>query len=223
VNKAISQDALQFAYASNSFRFDKDIETFCKLGTIALASIRSLRVYKNAWLNSSYATAFWETLDQSCSSLELLIVEAASHVLLGAIPYLRDYMASIPTSQSRPRLILDVTVMDRHFSFDLPGRDYQSALQELRENMGELEEGERNPSALQYKCVMRLPTHVKDIRLVVDIGPGAYGALSETLDDFTGLGFVRSEDIASVTDNGIEGRGKRHCYIWQGDGNSVKV
>jgi hypothetical protein len=211
-NKPISRDALQFAYSSNSFRFDKDIETFCKLGSVALAAIKTLRVYKNAWLNSSYATAFWDTLRRSCTSLELLIVEAASHVLLGAIPYLKDYMASVPAGQARPRLILDLTVLDRHFSFDFPDRDHQSALQELHENMGQ---SKHNSAVLQRTYVMRLPTHPKEVRFVVDIGPGAYRALTNTLEEFPDLGFVRAEDIVDVSGDGIGGRGKRHCFIWR--------
>ena len=222
VNKAISHDALQFAYASNSFRFDNEIETFCRLGVTALNSIRTLRVYKNAWLDSSYATAFWQTLNQSCGGLELLIIEAASHVLLGAIPRFKDFMASIPAGQSRPKLILDLTVLDRHFSFDIPEREYQSALEELH---GSMKGPGRtlSPAALQYKSVMRLPRHVKEVRVVVDIGAGAFKALQEILGKSNNLGFVRSKDIASVACDGTEGRGERHCFTWQGDDNNMKV
>ena len=102
-NKALSRDALHFAYSANSFRFVMDIDTFSKLGLTALASIRSLRVYKNAWLNSSYTTTFWKTLGHSCLSLEILVVEVAAHVVLGAIPYLKDYMMSISATQPKPK------------------------------------------------------------------------------------------------------------------------
>ncbi|KIW71506.1 hypothetical protein PV04_03663, partial [Phialophora macrospora] len=212
VNKAISRDALQYAYSSNSFRFDKDIETFSTLGPIALASIKTLRVYKNAWLNSSYATAFWRTINQSCSGLECLTVEAASHVLLSAIPYLKDFMASIPARQAKPRLILDLAVFDRHFSFDFPDREYQSARQDLQENMGD-RKGDSPPT--HYTYVMRLPRHVKEIRFVLDTGPGAFLALDETLGEAADLFFVKSDDIAPVARDVFGGRGKYHCFVWQ--------
>ena len=212
VNKAVSRDAVRFAYSSNSFRFDKDIETFCRLGPIALASIKTLRVYKNAWLSSGYATGLWETLNRSCSGLELLVAEAASHVLQGAIPYLKDYMASIPAGCTKPRLILDLTVLERHFSFDFPDREYQSALQELHDNVEDRKWQQFN---LQSTYVMRLPRQVKEIQFVVAIGPGAYRALHETLKEHPDLGFVESEDVASVAGDGMEGRGKRQCFIWQ--------
>ncbi|EXJ63021.1 hypothetical protein A1O7_03465 [Cladophialophora yegresii CBS 114405] len=216
VNKAISRDALQYAYSANSFRFDKDIATFSNLGTIALASIKTLRVYKNTWLNSSYATTFWQTINHYCSSLELLIVEAASHVLLSAMPYLKDFMASIPARQAKPRLILDLTVLDRHFSFDFPDREYQSARQDLEGNMAD-SNGANSPRP-QYTYVMRLPRHVKEIRFVLDMGPGAFRALKGALEEATDLFFVKSDDIPPVARDGIEGRGIRHCFTWQETG-----
>ncbi|KAJ9611986.1 hypothetical protein H2200_003581 [Cladophialophora chaetospira] len=213
VNKAISRDTLEFAYSSNSFRFDKDIETFSKLSPIALASIKILRVYKNAWLNGSYATLFWKTLNESCPRLELLVVEAPSHVLLRAIPYMKDFMASMPRGPSRPRLILDLTVLDRHFSFDFPDREYQSALQDLHEDVAD--GGERS-TRQQYEYVMRLPRHVREIRFILDVGPGAFRALEETLKASTNLCFVE-DDIAPLAGDCIEGRGKRHCFAWRED------
>ncbi len=215
VNKAISRDALEFAYSSNTFRLDKDIETFTKLGTIALASIRTLRVYKNAWLNGSYATAFWKTLNEACPRLELLVVEAPSHVLLRAIPYLKDFMASSPPGPTTLRLILNLTILDRHFSFDFPDREYQSALQDLRDDAEHEEERSARP---QYAYVMRLPRHVKEIRFVLDVGPGAFRALDECLKGTTDLCFIKNNDIAPLAGDGIEGRGKRHCFIWRGNG-----
>ena len=212
LNKAISHDTLEFAYSSNSFKFDKDIETFSKLGAVALASIRTLRVYKNAWLNGSCATVFWNTLNESCPRLELLVVEAPSHVLLRAIPYMKDFMASIPSSPSRPRLILDLTVLDRHFSFDFPDREYESALQDLEENT---QSSEERSTLLQYIYVMRLPRHVKEIRFVLAVGPGAYRALDETLEAATDICFVKGDDIAPLAGDGIEGRGKRQCFRWR--------
>ncbi|OCT54825.1 hypothetical protein CLCR_03069 [Cladophialophora carrionii] len=220
VNKAISRDALQYAYSANSFRFDRDIETFCNLGPVALASIKTLRVYKNAWLNSSYATSFWQTINQCCSSLELLVVEAASHVLLSAIPYLGHLTASIPARQAKPRLILDLTVLDRHFSFDFPDREYQSARQDLEENMRNKDSADYPPRP-QYTYVMRLPRHVKEIRFVLDMGPGAFRALEGTLKEATDLFFVESDDIPPVAGDGIEGRGIRHCFVWQETGAQV--
>ena len=62
---------------------------------------------------------------------------------------------------------------------------------------------------------MRLPRQVKEIRFVVDIGAGAYRALHETLQQSTDLGFVKTQDIASMTSDGMESRGKRHLYLWQ--------
>lgn len=216
VNKAISRDALQFAYSANSFKFDKDIETFCKLGSIALASIKCLRVYRDAWLDSSYATAFWETVNRSCSSLELLIVEAASHVLLSAIPYMKDFMASIPPGQPKPSLILDLIVLDRHFSFDFPDHDYRSAIQDLQESTkGRGNGGDGESVSLHYKYAMRLPKHTKDIRFLLDIGAGAFRALDETLSRSADLCFVQADDIPHVGGHDIDGRGKRHCFVWQ--------
>ena len=212
VSKVVSRDALQYAYSANSFRFDKDIETFCKLGAIALASIKYLRIYKNAWLKSSYATAFWKTLNQSCSSLELLVVEAASHVLLSAIPYLKDFVASIAQDQARPKLILDLNVWDRHFSFDFPDREYQSALEDLHQNVGD---ADRKAHLMPYTYVMRMPRHVKEIRFVLDIGPGAWRALSETMEEAADIRFVRDDEIPTIGGDLFEGRGKRHCFIWK--------
>ena len=211
VNKAISRDALEFAYSYNSFRFDKDIETFSKLGAIALASIRILRVYKNAWLNGLSAAVFWRTLNQLSPGLELLVVEAPSHVLLRALPYMKDFMASIPSGSSKPRLIIDLTVLDRHFSFDFPDREYQSALQDLREHTED--SGERS-TRQQYTYVMRLPRHVREIRFILDVGPGAFRAFQETLEAASDLYFVENDDIAPLAGDGIEGRGQRHCFAW---------
>jgi hypothetical protein len=212
VSKAISHDTLEFAYSANSFRFDKDIETFCRLGATALASIKTLRVYKNAWLNSSYATAFWQTMSDSCSGLELLTVEAASHVCLTALPYLKDFMASIDTRRAKPKVILDLTVLDRHFSFDFPDREYTSTLKELTENMQGRAERSSQP---QYLYVMRLPKHVHEIRFVMDIGPGAYRALDEVLSQATHLCQVKLDPVSAKTTLGVHGRGKRMYFNWQ--------
>ncbi|KIW26727.1 uncharacterized protein PV07_06538 [Cladophialophora immunda] len=215
VNKAISRDALQFAYGANSFRSDKDIQTFCALGPVALASIKTLRVYRNAWLNSSYATSFWRTLDQRCPGLELLVVEAASHILLAAIPYLNDFMASIPRGQRKPKLVLDLNVWDRHFSFDFPDRDYQSALQDLRRNMLESDWKEfLDP----YIYVMRMPRHVQEIRFALDLGPGALRALEEVLRQSTDLCFVEADQASSSTGGHLAGRGKYRCLVWKETG-----
>ncbi|KIW96703.1 uncharacterized protein Z519_02094 [Cladophialophora bantiana CBS 173.52] len=215
VNKAISRDTLEFAYGANSFRFDKDIQTFCNLGSIALASIKTLRVYKNAWLNSSYATIFWRTLHQRCPSLHLLIIEAASHVLLAAIPYLKDFMASVPRGQPKPKLVLDLNVWDRHFSFDFPDREYQTALQDLRQNLLDDDWKEfLNP----YIYVMRMPRHAKEIHFVLDLGPGAFRALEEVLRQPTELCFVETNPGLSSSGDHLAGRGKRRCFIWKETG-----
>ncbi|OAL25999.1 hypothetical protein AYO20_10268 [Fonsecaea nubica] len=215
VNKAISRDALQFAYGANSFRFDKDIQTFCHLGAIALASIKTLRVYRNAWLNSSYATSFWRTLDRHCPGLELIVIEAASHILLAAIPYLKDFMASIPHGQAKPRLVLDLNVWDRHFSFDFPDGDYQTALQDLRRTMVESDWKE---SLDPYIYVMRMPRHVKEIRFALDLGPGAFRALEEVLSQSSDLCFVQADQATSNAAGHVAGRGIHRCLIWKETG-----
>ncbi|OAP56742.1 hypothetical protein AYL99_08854 [Fonsecaea erecta] len=212
VNKAISRDTLEFAYSANCFRFDKDIQTFCNLGSIALASIKTLRVYRNAWLNSSYAISFWRTLNQRCPSLALLVVEAASHILLAAIPYLKDFMASIPRGHARPNLVLDLNVWDRHFSFDFPDREYQTALQDLRSNMLESDWKE---FSYPYIYVMRMPRHVKEIRFALDLGPGALRALEEVLRQSTDLCFVEADPESSNSAGHVAGRGKHRCFVWK--------
>ncbi|KIX93753.1 uncharacterized protein Z520_10659 [Fonsecaea multimorphosa CBS 102226] len=215
VNKPISRDAIEFAYSSSSFCFDKDLQTFCNLSPIALASIKTLWIFRTAWLNSSDATSFWCTLDQRCPSLDLLVVEVASHILLPAIPYLKDFMASIPPGQAKPNLILDLHVWDRHFSFDFPDRDYQRALQDLQSN---LVESDRKEFLNPYIYVMRMPRRAKEIHFDLDLGPGEFRALVEVLRQPTALCFVEADQPSSNSGGHVTGRGKHLCFTWKESG-----
>lgn len=217
VNKAISHDALQFAYSTNSFRLNADLETFTKLGPTSLASIKALSVFNNVWSSSAYARRVWETLGERCSGLELLIVQPASHVLFRAIPYVKEFVASIPPGQERPELVLDLNVWDRHFSFDLPDREYRRSLEELKGADTSVDD-EWNEFMSPHRMIMRMPKHVKQIQFVLDVSLGAVQALDEVLKESTGLKFVRTKDPPTSGGHHLGGRRTRHCYVWTESG-----
>lgn len=214
VNKAISHDALRFAYSANSFRLTADLGSFCGLGDAALASIRTLAVFNNCWHVGRHSNIVWETLDQKCLGLELLIVQPTSHLLLQAIPYLKDFVASVPPGQSRPRLVLYLYVLDRHFSFDLPDQDYRRVLQQLK---GEFGDGGRDGFMSPREMVMRMPKHVDQIDFVLDVSAGGVQALTEFLGDSSALHLVKMSEPPACSSYRVGSR-TRHCYIWDENG-----
>ncbi|KIX10331.1 uncharacterized protein Z518_01413 [Rhinocladiella mackenziei CBS 650.93] len=212
VNKAISCDALQFAYSANSFRLFTDLHSFCRLGATALASIRTLAIFNNCWKPGGHISVIWDTFNQRCPSLEYLIVQPSSHILLQAIPHLKDFFASIPQNEPRPRLVLDIHVWDRHFSFDIPDREHKKALEELHGTWGAAGwRGFADPEEI----VMRMPRHVKQIDFVLEMGPGAVQALNEFLHESPNVFFVETDEQLSYSGHQREGRRAHHCYYWE--------
>jgi len=211
LNKAISRDALQFAYGANTFRLVGDVTPFCSLGSTALASIKTLTIFNNSWLSGTKSGAVWNTLCTRCTGLELLIVRPSSHLLLGAIPYLKDFVASIPGGQNPPRIQLSLNLLDRHFSFDFPDREYRRALQELNCKFGDEERKGLNPR----EAVMRMPKHVKQIDLVLDVSPDVVQALDEFLLSSPQHRLVKAKEPPECVDHQRVGRRTGCLYIWE--------
>lgn len=210
VNKAISQDALRFAYSANAFQLTADLSSFLRLSPTALASIKELTVFNNCWIEGSASTKIWDILNQKCSSLELLVVQPSSHLLWQALPHLKEYVASFPHARPKPRLVIDVYVWDRHFSFDPPEQEYQRALQELNGVTGsDGTHGFMSPREM----AMRLPKHVRQIDFVLDVSAGGVRALTEFLQTSSHLPLVEMTEPLPCKNYRIGSR-IRHCYIW---------
>ncbi len=210
VNKAISRDALQFAYSGNSFQLMPDLRTFCGLGTTALASIKTLTVFNNCCSSSGHSRLVWKLLTEECTSLELLILQPSSHLFLRAIPYFKDFVTSISHDQIPPRLVVHLYIWDRHFSFDLPDRDYHRTLQDLS---GRLKDDLYDDFMSPKELVMSMPRHVKQIELVLDVSPGAVRALDAFLQQSPDLHLTKLSGPVPYDGHRV-GRQIRHCYVW---------
>jgi hypothetical protein len=214
VNETISYDALRFAYSSNAFRIGKDVKTFSKLGPIALGSIKSIRLYRNCWAIGSEVQDLWVNINQRCPNLEMVILEASPYVLLGAVPYVRHFIAATARSSSTPKMVLDMNILARHFSFDDPESEYHLLLNQLRWN------GDGHVSrwdqSLTY--VMRLPRHVQEIRFVMDVGAGAFRAFQQILQEYPDIKFRQASDIPRLQGNDNKSGGRRSCFVWETTG-----
>ncbi|KAL6245186.1 hypothetical protein RBB50_007961 [Rhinocladiella similis] len=213
VNKAIGTDALRFAYSANNFQLPADLSVFCHLGAIALASIRTLTVHNNCWLVGEETRRVWDIINHKCSRLELLIVQPSTHLLWQVIPHLKEYVASFgKDTLFRPKLAFDLYVFDRHFSFDLPEREYRRALQELKGAV-DSDYGWRGFVSVR-EIVSFLPKHVNQIDFVLDVSAGGIRALDEALRDSADLPLVKMAQPSP-------GKGYRYgaqaqlCYIWK--------
>ncbi|KAK5458071.1 hypothetical protein LTS15_004150 [Exophiala xenobiotica] len=214
VSKAISTDALRFAYGANSFQLPADLTSFCQLGLTALASIRTLTVYNNCWLVGRESSTAWEILNYKCSALELLVVQPSTHLLWQAIPRLKEYVASFDNAHdlsSRPKLVFDLYIFDRHFSFDLPEREYRRALQELKGVPGS--NSTRQGFMPVDQMVSLLPKHVKRIDFVLDVSAGGIRALEEVLQESSDLPLVKVK-LPSPDNSYRLGSRARLCYVW---------
>jgi hypothetical protein len=210
VNKTISRDALQFAYSANSFQLMPDLSAFCGLGDTALTSIKTLTVFNNCCCSTGHSRRVWELLSEKCMSLELLILQPSSHLFLQAIAHFKDFVTSIPAGQKAPRLVLDLYIWDRHFSFDFPDRDYQRTLQHLS---GRLEEDRYDEFMGPKELVMSMPRHVKQIELVLDVSPGAVRALDAFLQQTSGPKLTKLNGPVPCNGHRV-GRRLRHGYVW---------
>ncbi|KIV85450.1 hypothetical protein PV11_01144 [Exophiala sideris] len=210
VNKSISRDALRFAYSANSFQLTADLSCFFGLSQTALASIKSLTVFNNCWIEGRPSTKVWDILNQKCSSLETLAVQPSSHLLWQALPHLKEYVHSFPQGQPKPRLIIDVYVWDRHFSFDTAEHEYQRALQELNGGTGaDGTQGFMRPGEI----AIRLPKQVKQIDFVLDVNAGGVRALTEFLQSSSDLPLVKTTELLPCKNYRVGSR-IRHCYVW---------
>lgn len=216
VNKAISRDALQFAYSANSFLLTSDMTRFCSLGDVALASMKSVRIFNNGFRPSDDSRQMWHILNHRCPNLELLVLEPSGYILVQAIPYLKDFLETRVNEGSRPDVLLDLYVLDRHFSFDFPEHDYRHSLKALTKRLGpDAWEGFLKPK----QVIMNMPKHVNQIHLIADVSSGLVRALDEILEDDSTLGFVRAnESLFPTTANQRVGRQTRVCYFWKSTG-----
>ncbi|KAJ9632814.1 uncharacterized protein PV06_02784 [Exophiala oligosperma] len=215
VNRAVGTDALRFAYSANNFQLPADLTTFCHLGDIALASIRTLTVHNNCWLVGEGSRRVWDIINHKCADLELLIVQPSTHLLWQAIPHLKEYVASFGNDTlSRPKLVLDLYVFDRHFSFDLPEREYHRALQELK-GIVDSDYAWRGFVPVR-EIVSFLPKHVKRIDFVLDVSAGGVRALDEVLRDSSDLPLVKTA-LPSPGRDYRYGHRAQLCYIWKED------
>ncbi len=199
VCKAISTDALRFAYGANSFQLPADLTSFCHLGLTALASIRTLTVYNNCWLVGRESSTVWEILNYKCSALELLVVQPSTHLLWQAIPHMKEYVASFDNAHdpsSRPKLVFELYIFDRHFSFDLPEREYRRALQELKGVSG---------STSTRQGFMTVGQ--------IDVSAGGIRALEEVLQGSSDLPLVKVK-LPSPGNSYRLGSRARVCYVW---------
>lgn len=214
VNKAISRDALQFAYSANSFLLSNhmDVTRLCSLGETALASMKSVCVFNIGFVAAELPRRMWYILKTRCPNLELLVLNPSGFILAQVIPYLKDFLCRKAVQTSRPEVLLDLYILDRHFSFDLPDRDYRQALKTLTSRPGP----DAREEILQPKqVVLNMPKQVKHIHLVADVSPGLVRALDETLENDPTLRFVRTSPSlfpANATRQHV-GR-QRVCYLW---------
>ncbi|KEF61911.1 uncharacterized protein A1O9_03483 [Exophiala aquamarina CBS 119918] len=212
VNKAISRDALQFAYSANSFTLTSDMTRFCSLGDIALTSMKSVRLYNNGFRPREDSRQMWHTLSHRCPNLEQLVLEPSGYILVQVIPYLKDFLRTGPEEESRPEVLVDLYLLDRHFSFDFPDRDYRQALQALKKRVApDAWDGFLKPK----QVIMNLPKHVKQVHLIADVSPGVVRALDEVLKDDSTLRLVRmTETLFPTAGSQRVGRQTRFCYFW---------
>ncbi|KAI1626906.1 hypothetical protein EDD37DRAFT_237602 [Exophiala viscosa] len=210
VNRRISRDALRFAYSVNSFQLTADLSCFFRLSQTALASIKTLTVFNNCWIEGRPSTKVWDILNQKCSSLETLAVQPSSHLLWQALPHLKEYAASLEQGRPRPRLVVDVYVWERHFSFDTAEHEYQRALQELNGATGA---GGTRGFVSPVEMAMRLPRHVKQIDFVLDVNAGGVQALTEFLQISPDLPLVKVVEPLPCKNYRVGSR-IRHCYVW---------
>lgn len=217
VNKTISRDALQFAYSANSFLITNamDMDRFCSLGAIALASMKSICMFSIAFESTDYARETWRVLNQRCTNLEVLMIEPSSFLAFATIPYLKDFIDTCSEQSSHPEVLLDLYVLDRHFAFESPAHEYRQAMQVLGKQLG--------PNAKSWKGFLRpqrvithIPKHVKQIYLAADVSAQAVLAFEEVLDDEPTLRFERTTPDRFPS-NAMPriGRNMRWCYRWK--------
>ena len=122
--KALHNDAVGFAYGFNEFEVKDDFSAFCRLGTIALCSIRNLTLFQGAWrAETDMEAQSWGIIQSRCSGLENLELVLHADMLLPAIPYL-DTLRSRNTGGSTARVAVDLHVWDKAFVFEMENRDY---------------------------------------------------------------------------------------------------
>ncbi|RVX69471.1 hypothetical protein B0A52_06535 [Exophiala mesophila] len=213
LNKAISNDALQFAYSANSFSLNGNLSRLQSLGVIALASIKRLTLFNNFWaISQEVLVQLRQLLDSRCTSLEVFTLETSAHFVVQSLPYLQDFLDEIPKESPRPKLVLDLYVLDRHFSFDAPEKDYRLSLLCLHKKSVHLGLVDPFPAA---ESVKQLPRRTKQITIVSDVGTGFIRALDEFLLEFPEHRFVKTQNPPSSLDVLRPGRSTRIWYIWE--------
>ncbi|KAK5065208.1 hypothetical protein LTR84_001045 [Exophiala bonariae] len=217
VNKALSRDALQFAYSANSFLIANSMgmERFCRLGDIALASMKSICMYSIAFEWTERARQVWWVLNQRCTNLEVLKIEPSSFLAFATIPYLKDFINTCAEQGSQPDVLLDLYVLDRHFAFETPANDYRQAMRVLGKQLGQGAKSWKGFVRPQ-RVITHVPKHVKQVYLAADVSAQAMLAFEEMLEDEPVFRFVRtSPDRFPSGGMPRIGRNTRWCYRWK--------
>lgn len=213
LNKAISIDALQFAYSANSFSLNGNLNRLRSLGSIALASIKRLTLFNNFWeISPEVLDQLRQLLESRCTGLEVFTLETSAHFVVRSIPYMKDFLDDISQGTPRPKLVLDLYVLDRHFSFDAPEKDYRLSLLSLHKRPVHLGLVDPRPAA---ESVKQLPKRAKQITIVSDVGTGFVRALDEFLLEFPEHRFVKTQSPPDSLDVLRPGRSTRIWYIWE--------
>ena len=202
------RDAIMFAYSANEIMIRDDFSAFWGLGAAALASIRHLTVMQVAWrAETKVEDRVWTIIQQYCINIARLQVALHDETLLPVIPYLK----LLPSSQ---KLYLDLSVWDRHFTFDPIMREHARAKRLIDEGHST---GEYTPQFCPPRQrVMRLPTNARELILSADLTEGSIRALDEYIASQDRPFLLKSP--ASATSHQFQSvPGRSHRYLYQLD------
>ena len=202
------RDAIMFAYSTNEIMIRDDFSAFWNLGAAALASIRHLTVMQVAWRpETKVEDRVWMIIQQHCINIARLHVALPDENLLPVVPYLKLLSSS-------QKLYLDLSVWDRHFTFDPVLREHARAKRLIEEGHSA---GSNTPAFCTPKQrVMRLPTHAREIILSADLTEGSIRGLDEFLASQDRPFLLKSP--ASATSHQFQSvPGRSHRYLYQLD------
>ena len=200
------RDAIMFAYSANDFLIRDDFSAFWNLGAAALASIRHLTVMQAARdpHTSVEERAVWPIIQQYCTNIAQLHVPLHDETLLPVVPYLK----LLPKSQ---KLYLDLSVWDRHFTYDSVMHEHARAKRLIEE--GRSGESNRLEYCSPTERVMRLPKHAREIILSADLTEGSIRALDEYIASQDRPFLLKSSaSEKSHQFQSVPGRSQRYLY-----------
>jgi hypothetical protein len=211
----LHDDAVRYAYSFNAFELRDDFTAFCRLGALALSSIRSLTVVQGAWrAETPIEDSAWSLIGSRCLNLQRLEVILLAEMLIPAIPYLAELSETSGTEEKSAKIAVDLHVWDRHFVFDADNRDYTRAQQMIN---GTHVSGPHTPRFIPPReRILRLPVAAHQIILTTDVTSGTLRAVDDYLSLCENPFLIKTtRDLPEKGYRAAGGRSNRYWYDLQ--------